>query len=55
MKLSSYEFEIISLCYKGPFAYAKDFLTCVKNSHKIWMCFFVIQTFTKCFQILYEL
>ncbi len=35
MKLSSYEFEIISLCYEGPFAYAKDFLIGVKNKHKI--------------------
>jgi hypothetical protein len=54
MKLSSYQFEIISLCYEGPFAYAKDLLIGVKNNHKIWMCFFVIQTFTKCFQILFE-
>jgi hypothetical protein len=37
MKLSSYEFEIIST-YKygeGPFAYAKDFLTSIQNKHKI--------------------
>jgi hypothetical protein len=43
MKLSSYEFEIISLCYGGPFAYAKDFLTSAKNKHKIWMCFLLFQ------------
>jgi hypothetical protein len=37
MKLSSYEFEIISFCYEGLFAYAKDLLTSAKNNHKIWM------------------
>jgi hypothetical protein len=36
MKLSSYEFEIISFYYKGPFAYAKELLACAKNSQKIW-------------------
>ncbi len=35
MKLSSYEFEIISLCYEGPFAHAKDLLRSVENNHKI--------------------
>jgi hypothetical protein len=35
MQLSSYEFEIFSLCYESPFAYAKDLLTGVRNNHKI--------------------
>jgi len=34
MKLSSYEFEIISLCYESPFAYVKDLLMGVENSNK---------------------
>jgi hypothetical protein len=29
-------------------------LTSIQNKHKIWTYFLVIQTFTKCFQILYE-
>jgi hypothetical protein len=43
MKLSSYEFEVISLCYEGPFAYANDLLTCAKNIHKIWTCFLLFK------------
>jgi hypothetical protein len=35
MKLSAYEFEIMSLCNEGLFAYAKDFLIGAKNKHKI--------------------
>ncbi len=32
-----------SLCYEGPFAYAKDLLTCAKKSHKIWTCFLLFK------------
>ncbi len=35
MKFPSYEFEVISLCCEGRFAYAKDLLTCAKNNNKI--------------------
>jgi hypothetical protein len=43
MKLLSYEFKVISMCYEGPFAYAKDLLTGVKNNHKIWTCFLLFK------------
>ncbi len=43
MKLSSYEFEIISLCYENPFAYAKDLLTGAENNHKICTCFLLFK------------
>ncbi len=43
MNLSSYEFEIISLYCKGPFAFAKDLLIGAKNNHKIWTCFLLFK------------
>ncbi len=50
MKLSSYEFEVISLCYESPFAYAKDLLMGVKNNHKICMCILLFKPSSNAFK-----
>jgi len=50
MKLSSYEFEVISLCYEGLFAYAKDLLIGAKNNHKIWTSFLLFKPSTNAFK-----
>jgi len=51
MKLESYEFGLIALCWENLFIYEKNLLNDVLNNViKLNMLFFT-QTFTKCFQI----